>query len=259
MRISACLITRDEEFNLPRCLASCRDLVDEIIVVDSGSRDGTERIASEFGARWLRQDWLGYVEQKNTALATASHPWALSLDADEELSQELRQSIRDLKSRNREAAISGYRFNRCVLYEGRWIRHGEWYPDWLTRLFLRNRGRFVGGKVHERLEIKGPVLPLNGLLHHYSFRDATDHIERSRHYAQLWAETQHHAGRGVSPWTPGMHAAWSWLRGFVLRRGFLDGPQGHRIASRCAQEVSLKYKLLREMNVTACKDPPNQT
>ena len=249
MKISFCLITLNEEANLRRCLQSCAGLADEIVVVDCGSSDGTEAIAREFGARWVHQDWLGFVGQKNIALGLAAHPWVFSIDADEEISPELQAELKQIKERNGD--VGGYSMPRCVLYEGRWIRHGDWYPDRLLRLFRKQGARFVGGKVHERLELAGGrVESLRGDLFHYSFKDADDHWARCQKYARLWAETQHEAGRTCGPIAPWSHAAFRWLRGYILRGGFLDGPQGWRIAQMNAREVHLKYSLLRQMRAT---------
>ena len=248
MKISFCVITRDEEENLARCLDSCADLADEIVVLDSGSTDGTLDIAKRFGARCSFQPWLGYVGQKNKLLSLASNEWVFSLDADEELSTALSQEVRALKlDEPPPGDISGFSMPRCVLYEGRWIRHGDWYPDRLIRLFRRDRARFAGGKVHERLELTGRVVPLKGELHHHSFRDAADHLARARQYALLWAETQHECGLKVGPISPYLHAAFRWLRGYLLRRGFLDGSQGWRIARLNALEVLWKYQRLRSL------------
>jgi len=248
VNISFCLITLNEEENLPRCLSSCANLADEIVVLDSGSTDGTRKIARQFGARVEHQDWLGYVGQKNKVLSLARHPWAFSLDADEELSPELRDEIRLLRRIEPAGDRSGFSLPRCVFYDGKWIRHGDWYPDRLVRLFRRARAKFAGGKVHERLEVDGRIVALHGELHHYSYKDAADHWARCQHYARLWAETQHEAGQRTNAMAPYLHAASRWLRGYVLRRGFVDGKQGWRIAGFCAREVFLKYRLLREMS-----------
>jgi glycosyltransferase involved in cell wall biosynthesis len=250
MKISLCLITLNEEENLGRCLRSCADLADEIVIVDSGSRDATPRIAREFGARFEHQDWLGYVGQKNKVLSLARNEWVFSIDADEELSPELREEIRLLREVDPAGDVGGFSMPRCVLYEGRWIRHGDWYPDRLVRLFRRSRAQFAGGRVHERLELEGRVVPLRGELHHYSFRDAEDHWARCQKYARLWAETQHEKGRTAGAWSGYSHAFFRWLRGYVLRRGFLDGRQGWRIAGFCAREVLLKYQLLAAMGAS---------
>ncbi len=248
MKISLCVITLNEHVNLPRCLASCASLADEIVVLDSGSTDGTEQIAHQFGARWEQQEWLGYVGQKNRVLTLATHPWVFSLDADEEFSPELLDEVEALKKTDPCEVISGFSMPRCVLYDGRWIRHGDWYPDRLVRLFRRERARFAGGKVHERLELEGRVVPLRGELYHHSFRDAADHWSRCQQYAKLWAETRHEAGKTTNRGAPYLHAAFRWLRGYVLRGGFLDGRQGWRIAGFSAREVLLKYQWLRRLN-----------
>ena len=248
MKISFCLITLNEEKNLPRCLASCAGLADEIIVLDSGSTDATEKIARQFGARFEHQDWLGFVGQKNRVLSLATRDWIFSLDADEELSPELRAEILLLKNNGAPSHnVNGYSMPRCVLYEGRWIRHGDWYPDRLVRLFRRDHARFAGGSVHERLEISGPVQDLHGDLHHYSFADADDHWQRCQFYAGLWAQEKFEAGKTAGVFAPALHAAFRWLRGYVLRGGFLDGPQGWRIAALCARETHLKYRRLRSL------------
>ena len=248
MKLSFCLITLNEEDNLPRALKSCADLADEIVVVDSGSEDRTESIAREFEAKWHHQDWLGYVGQKNKALSLAEHEWAFVLDADEELSPDLIAEIRTIKSNAAPTDIAGYSMPRCVLYEGKWIRHGDWYPDRLVRLFQRSKAKFAGGKVHERLELEGAIRDLRGELHHFSFKDAAEHWARCQKYARLWAETQQEAGRRPGPLAPITRSAFRWFRGYLLKGGFLDGAQGWRIAKMNAREVKLKYETLRELN-----------
>ena len=248
MKISFCIITLNEEQSLARCLASCADLADEIIVLDSCSTDGTEQVAKQFGARWEVQPWQGYVAQKNRLLTLAQNDWVFSIDADEELSPRLREEIRRIKAREPKERVSGYSMRRCVFHEGRWIRHGNWYPDRLTRLFRRHRARFAGGKVHERLEITGKIVRLRGEINHYSFRDAEDHWKRCQKYARLWAETRHEEGKPAGPLAPYIRAAVRWFRGYFIKAGFLDGKHGLQIANVCAREVFLKYKILRKLN-----------
>lgn len=247
MKISFCLITLNEEKNLPRALKSCADLADEIVVLDSGSTDATEKIARESGARFETQNWLGYVSQKNKVLSLASNDWVFSLDADEELSPALREEILALKKSAPPENAAGFSMPRCVLFGGRWIRHGDWYPDRLVRLFRRDCAKFTGGQVHERLEISGEIKKLRGDLHHYSFTGTTDRRERDGKYARLWAEDKIAAGKSASPLAPAGHAVFRWLRSYVLRRGFLDGKQGWIIARISARETFLKYQLLRKL------------
>jgi glycosyltransferase involved in cell wall biosynthesis len=251
MKITACLITLNEERDLPRCLKSVGALADEIIVVDSGSNDRTPQIAQEFGARVIAQDWLGYVSQKNFALSQAMYPWVLSLDADEEISPELAGAIARVKAdpaADTPEAPNGYRFSRMVFYRGRWIRHGDWYPDRLVRLFRRAEARFAGGRVHEKLELPGrhPILP--GHLHHFTYDHEMDRAERCARYAALWAESAHEQGREAQAWSGPLHAAVRFARGYVLKGGFLDGAIGWDIAAGNAREVRMKYDLLRKLN-----------
>jgi glycosyltransferase involved in cell wall biosynthesis len=251
MKISACLITLNEERNLPRCLASVAPLVDEIVVVDSGSTDATRDVALKFGAHVYHQDWLGYVGQKNFALAQATYPWALSIDADEEISPELAAAItrvRNSPSSDLPDAPTGYEFSRLVFYRNKWIRHGDWYPDRLVRLFRRDKARFTGGRVHEKLELAGDFLTLPGHLHHFTYENATDRADRCARYAGLWAQTAHEAGRRAGPLSPPLHAAARFLKGYLLKRGFLDGGVGWDVAAGNAREVWLKYTLLGKLN-----------
>ena len=254
MKISACLITLNEERNLPRCLASVAPLVDEIVVVDSGSTDATRDVALKFGAHVYHQDWLGYVGQKNFALAQATYPWALSIDADEEISPGLAEAITRVKnspSSDLPEAPAGYEFSRLVFYRNKWIRHGDWYPDRLVRLFRRDKARFTGGRVHEKLELAGDFLTLPGHLHHFTYENATDRASRCARYAELWAQTAHEAGRRASPLSPPLHAAARFLKGYLLKLGLLDGAVGWDVAAGNAREVWLKYTLLRKLNRAA--------
>ena len=250
MKITACIITLNEERDLPRCLTSIAPLVDEILVLDSGSTDATADIAQSFEARFVRQEWLGYVGQKNFALDLATHPWVLSIDADEEISPELAESISRLKSNpaaDDSDAPNGYEVSRVVFYLNRWIRHGDWYPDRLVRLFRRDQVRFSGGRVHERLEIAGthPLLP--GDLRHFTYDSAADRAERCLKYAALWAQSAHEQGKRSGFLSPAIHATARLTKGFLLKRGFLDGAIGWDIAMGNAREVWLKYHLLRQL------------
>jgi glycosyltransferase involved in cell wall biosynthesis len=251
MKISACLIVLNEERNLPRCLSSVAPLVDEIVVVDSASTDRTVEIAQKFGARVIQQEWLGFVAQKNFALDQAAYPWVLSIDADEEISPELAAAIARVKSdpaADLPGAPNGYNFSRLVFYRGKWIRHGDWYPDRLVRLFRRAEARFTGGQVHEKLELPGthPILP--GHLHHFTYENASDRAERCARYAALWAQSAHEQHRRAGFWSGPLHALARFGKGFVLKGGFLDGAVGWDIAAGNAREVWLKYKLLRKLN-----------
>jgi len=248
MKISLCIITLNEQDNLRRCLESALPIADEIVVVDSGSIDGTKEIAREFSAVWEHRDWEGYVNQKNYALSRASHEWVLSLDADESLSERLLSELLCFKTEKKiPSECAGFSMPRCVCYEGRWIRNGDWYPDRLVRLFKKSESIFIGDKVHERLYLEGEVGPLNGEIEHYSFKSAEDHKNRMDHYSKLWAESQYENGNQPGILSEYTHAFWSFIRGFFLRTGFMDGRVGWAIAITNASAVYLKYSRLRAM------------
>jgi len=251
MKISACIITLNEERNLARCLKSVAPLADEILVIDSGSTDATPEIAAQFGARVVHQDWLGYVGQKNFALAQAVHSWVLSIDADEEISPELATALARIKgdtAADAPGAPNGYEVSRIVFYQGRWIRHGDWYPDRLVRFFRRTEARFTGGYVHEKLELRGehPILP--GHLYHFTYEDASDRADRCARYAALWAQSAYEEHRRARIWSGPLHALARLGRGYLFKGGFLDGAIGWEIAAGNAREVWLKYHLLWKLN-----------
>lgn len=247
MKISLCVITLNEEEDLQRCLASCRDVVDEMIIVDSGSIDNTKQVAQEYGAKFFYHPWSGYVDQKNYAIRMATNDWILSLDADESLSPALIDEIEKLKNDNIPESIAGFSMPRCVYYEGKFIRHGDWYPDRVIRLFRKEKSRFEGGKVHERVVVDGRIEKLHGDIYHYSYKDESEQIEKIYKYARLWAETQFEKNRRVYFFTPYLNALFRWFRGYILRLGFLDGKRGAKIAILCAWETFLKYRFLIEM------------
>lgn len=248
MKITFGIITLNEESNLRRCLASIQSVADEIVIVDSGSTDDSKRIAESFDARWIEIPWKGYVAQKNNVLHHSRQPWVFSIDADEALSPELLREIVALKSAgNIPAEVSGYSMPRCVLYDNRWIRNGDWYPDRLIRLFRKDHAEFVGGRIHERVQISGKISKLAGEIEHHSFKNRADHWDRCCRYAALWAEDKFEEGKSCSCISAYAHASFRWVRGYLLRGGFLDGKQGLQIANFCAREVFLKYSLLRNL------------
>jgi glycosyltransferase involved in cell wall biosynthesis len=247
MPLAACIITKNEEANLPRCLASLRGVVDEIVVVDSGSIDQTRTIAEAAGARWLVNPWQGYVAQKNFALSQTFADWVLLIDADEELSPRLREVLLRFKASPATPPVNGLRFSRVVFYQGQWIRFGDWYPDRLVRVIRRGHAQFTGGAVHERLEVKGKIQDVPGELHHYSFHSEEDYLKRMDHYSDLWASQAKKDGKKAYPWTPWLRSSVRLLRSYLLKGGWQGGPLGRRLAQLQAREVRLKYAKLRTL------------
>lgn len=240
-RISACLITLDEEHNLPRALSSLNEIADEIVVVDSGSSDRTEEIARKHGAEFHFRSWTHYAEQKNYAASLARHEWILSLDADEELSSALQSAILDWKKRKPE--YDAYEVARRVWYLGKWIKHSGWYPDFKTRLYRKTAGQF-GGELHETLQFGGPCGRLPGDLLHYTIRDFSEHEANVERYSTLAAEQMFTAGKRSWRGAVWFATPWTFFQNFVLRGGFLDGYRGALIAQMAARTVRLKYRKL---------------
>jgi glycosyltransferase involved in cell wall biosynthesis len=244
-RVSAIVITLNEEENLPRCLDSLR-WADEIVVVDSGSADRTVEIATERGARVFTEEWKGYTAQKNSALEKARGSWVVSLDADEEFSPEARADLRRLLAED-DPNVQAYAFRRKVRFLGKWITHGDWYPDYVVRAWRRHAGRFEGGHVHESVRVKGSVKYLRSEILHHSFKDRADHLARARKYAGLWARNQFEKGR-PSIWSDRwFRPPLRFFRAFVVKAGWLDGWRGAWIAWVSAREVAWKYARLGEL------------
>ncbi|MDZ4742294.1 MAG: glycosyltransferase family 2 protein [Verrucomicrobiota bacterium] len=246
MKLSFCLITKNEEANLPRCLTSVAPLADEIIVLDTDSTDRTVQIAREYGASVFVEEWKGYGAQKNSAAQKASHPWVFSIDADEEISPALAGQITQWKKREDQNPTDAWEICRCVFYEGKWIRHGDWYPDWVVRIFHREHSHFTEVKVHESVTVPGQKCKLPGDLYHYTYKDYADQLERIDKYAHLWAGEKARQGKSSSPLAPHLHSLSRFLRGYIIKGGFRDGKLGAQIALANAHEVFLKYKLLQE-------------
>lgn len=244
MKISATLITFNEEKNLPRALQSLEGCCDEIIVVDSGSRDRTCEIARVYQAQVYVREFAGYAEQKNYAASLASFDWILSLDADEMLSEQLREEIQALRQRGPD--YDAYSMPRLTCYLGKWIRHGGWYPDRKVRLYDRRKGRWVGNYVHERVEVEGRVGQLRGDLLHYTCHTISDHLQRLDRYTMLAAQELIDRGGSASLLKLVFAPPWEFFRTYIFRAGFLDGEAGLTIARMAALYTFLKYLRARK-------------
>jgi len=243
--ISAVIITFNEEHNIARCLDSLVGVVDDIVVIDCFSTDNTEKICLEKGARFVQHAFEGHIEQKNWALGQALYPYILSLDADEALSEALRQSILAVKA---DWRYDAYIMNRLTNYCGQWIRHSGWYPDRKLRLFERSKGAWGGTNPHDKVEMIAAASTgfLNGDLLHYSYYTITEHFDRARKYADIAAQAMlsqgKHSNWGQIIFSPPI----KFLRNYLLKRGFLDGKAGFTISYIAALETYWKYKKLRE-------------
>ena len=246
MQLSVVIITLNEERNLARCLASVKAVADEVVVVDSFSTDGTEHIARGHGARFVQHAFEGHIEQKNWAAAQASHPWVLSLDADEALSEELVRSIMAVKQ---SEGADGYSMNRLTNYCGSWIRHGGWYPDTKLRLWDRGKGRWTGVNPHDRYEMQpgARIAHLKGDLLHYSYYSLSDHLKQVDYFTTISAREYKQRGTQAGLLKLLLSPLAKFIGDYILRLGFLDGWHGFTIARISAQATFLKYAKLREL------------
>lgn len=220
--LSVVIITRNAGDGLVPCLESVA-FADEVVIVDSGSTDATVELARRHGARVIHQEWMGYGRQKEFATRQAQHDWVLSLDADERVSEELRHSI--------QQALVAPRFNacrmaRCNRFMGRWLRHGEGYPDWSLRLYHRDHARWSDDPVHEKVETDGKVITLMGDLLHESEQGIADYLDKQNRYTTLAAEALHRAGKRVNPLKLLLSPLFRFIKFYFVRLGFLDGLPG---------------------------------
>ncbi len=237
--LSACIITYNEADRIEACLNSVR-FCDEIVVVDSHSTDATRELALALGARVIERDWPGYRSQKQFAIESAANDWVLCLDADERVSGRLRSEIEALQAGG-FAGFAGWSVPRITDYFGRFLRHGNAYPDRLIRLFDRRRGGWIGYEIHENTRVAGPVGRLRGHLEHYSYRSLTDHHLRMQRYADLMAGALYERGKRCGLGKVLLNPQWRFIRGYFLRLGFLDGWRGLVFALIEANYVRRKY------------------
>lgn len=247
MKISACIITFNEQKNISRAINSVK-WADEILVVDSESTDRTREIASALGAKVIVQKWLGFGAQKQFAVEKASNDWILSLDADEEISTKLQEEILFLKSGGPSA--DAYRISRRAIYMNRPIRHCGWYPDWQIRLFNRNKGRWKDVIIHESVEMQpnSSVKKLRGDILHYTVESLADHSRMTtERYAPLAAKQMFENGRKTSILKIVTVGPTAFIRTYFLKFGFLDGFPGFCISYFAAYNATLKHMLLWEL------------
>jgi glycosyltransferase involved in cell wall biosynthesis len=244
-KISACVIAFNEERKIQRALQSVA-WCDEIVVLDSFSTDRTVELCRQFTERVYQHEWMGYVGQRNLVREMSVHPWILFLDSDEEVSPGLRDEILDEFERGRGRYV-GYQFPRQVHYLGRWIRHGEWYPDVKLRLFRKEFGRTEGQEPHDKVVVRGPVKTLGHPLWHYTYDDVSDHLETLNRFSSITARQRYVEG-GAFRWSDLLfRPALRFLKGYFLRRGFLDGAPGFMIAVMASVGVFVKYAKLWEL------------
>ncbi|MEZ2722368.1 glycosyltransferase family 2 protein [Paenalcaligenes hominis] len=243
--LSVIIITKNEEAHIVACLQSVQ-FADEIIVLDSGSTDKTCELALAYGAQVHHTtDWPGFGVQKNRALALATHEWVLSIDADERVPEALATEIQAVLQSPKADA---YTVARLSCFAGRWIRHSGWWPDRLVRLFKREAGHFKDVRVHESVVVQGDVSDLGGHLLHYPYDSLETLITKTNHYSTAAAVSLHERGKQIPIAGIVVKALWTFIRIYVLRRGFLDGRAGFILAGVAASGSFFRYSKLWLLN-----------
>jgi glycosyltransferase involved in cell wall biosynthesis len=245
MKISATVITFNEERNIARVIESLR-CCDEILVVDSGSNDRTVEIAVKLGARVVDASWHGYATQKNLAAELATYDWILALDADESLSEALEGEIWQIKKNGPE--FDAYTVPRLAQYLGRWILHSGWYPDRKVRLFDRRKAKWVGEFVHESVKVEGAVGHLQSNLLHFTCSSLSEHLRSLDSYTTLAAEEIVTRGKNIGYARMLLDPPWTFFRTYVLKLGILDGLEGLTIAYMAGLYNFVKYSKARNMS-----------
>jgi glycosyltransferase involved in cell wall biosynthesis len=251
--LAAVIITLNEESNLNDCLASLQGIVQQIVVLDSGSSDKTLEIAERYGAIVKStSQWHGFGYQKNLALSFATTDWVLSIDADERLSFELAEEIR--QAIHHPEGVQCFAIPRLSWYCGRFMRHSGWYPDYVERLFLRGSAHFSDDLVHERLLVSGHSRRLRHHLIHYSFRDFSQVLQKLDRYSTASAQQAFARGKRATLGSALIHGAWAFVRTYLLKAGFLDGAQGFALAMSNAEGTYYKYLKIWQLGLTCASD-----
>ncbi len=242
--LTVCIVAQNEQDNLPRVLKSAQAVADEIVLVDGGSTDATPEIARQFGAKVFARPFTSHADQKNHAASLASHDWIFLLDADEELSPALKESVLQWKQQSSQFDV--YEMSRLTWYLGAWIHHSRWYPDWQRRIYHRDKARF-SGIIHSALRFDGKPGRLRGDLLHYTIRTFAEHELKLEKYTTAISKEMFDNGR--RNWRAPMWLAspWSWIHHYLLGGGFLDGRRGLLIARMAARGVYLKYQKLGKL------------
>lgn len=246
IRLSAVIITFNEEKNIRRCLQSLTEVADEIVVVDSFSKDATESICKEFGVRFVVHHFEGHIQQKTYAMGLAANDWILSLDADEALSDQLKASILGIKN---GPAHHGYRMNRLTNYCGHWVRHCGWYPDTKLRLVNRKHAEWKGVNPHDRLELTGSNVGgfLQGDLLHYSYYTREDHLKQIEYFGDIASRELYQRGKRISLVEITVKVTAQFIKSYLLHTGFLDGRTGFTVSRLSAYATYRKYMKLRDL------------
>lgn len=248
VKLSVVIITYNEEKNIGRCLAAVADLADDLVVVDSFSKDRTREICEQYGARFMERTFVGHIEQKNFANSQARYPHILSLDADEVLSETLRASIRQVKQ---HWTADAYRLNRLTNYCGRWVHHSGWYPDRKVRLYKREQAHWGGENPHDKIILTpgAKITQLSGDLLHYSYYTLQEHLNQINLFSEIANREMRRKGKKATIIQLLVKPPFRFFYAYVIRLGVLDGFAGFCIATLSSYAVFVKYAKLYMSNL----------
>ncbi|MEA3317767.1 MAG: glycosyltransferase family 2 protein [Bacteroidota bacterium] len=253
IKLSAVIITYNEEKNIERCILSLKSLADEIVVIDSFSTDKTEEICKKHNVNFSKHKFEGHIQQKNYALTCTNNNYILSLDADEAISAKLKEKILDVKSNWKYDA---YRVNRYNNYCGQWIKHSNWYPDRKTRLFDKRKGQWGGINPHDKFILNKNCTRknLHADLLHWVIPSYYAHIDKANKFSSIAATEAFNRGNKANILTIFSHSFWRFIKTYFLKKGFLDGYNGFVISAFTSYTVFLKYIKLRQINLEKDKN-----
>lgn len=247
MKLSAAIITFNEEKNIGRCLDSLKGIADEIVVVDSFSKDNTEAICKQHNVRFIPHAFEGHIQQKNYAISQTSGDWVISLDADEALSNELRDAILMIKH---TPEANGYQMNRLTNYCGHWVKYCGWYPDTKVRLIRKGFAEWRGVNPHDRLDMldNANVVHLKGDILHYSYYSVEDHLKQIEYFGNIAAKELFSRGKTSGWMLIVVKVVAQFIKSYFLKLGMLDGPTGLTISRLSAYATYRKYYKLMQLN-----------
>lgn len=247
IKLSVVIITFNEEKNIERCILSVKEIADEIVVLDSFSKDQTAAICAKHGVKFFQHTFDGHIEQKNRAITFASYPHILSLDADEALDEELSRSVLAVKNNFEK---DGYYMNRLTYYCGHWVRHCGWYPDSKLRLWDSRKGHWTGINPHDKYELMDGdkhTGHLKGDILHYSYYTLEDHYKQVEYFTNIAAKAYFERNKKAPLFKLMVNPVAKFIDHYLLKLGFLDGSAGYRISKISAYATYLKYKKIRAL------------
>ncbi len=248
IKLSVVIITFNEEKNIARCLDSVKSIADEIVVLDSFSKDKTEEICKSYGVQFFQHAFDGHIQQKNRAITYATSPFILSLDADEALDETLIRSILEVK---KDIKFDGYSMNRLNYYCEKWLKHGGWYPDKKLRLWDSRKGEWGGINPHDKYELLDKTAPtghLKGDILHYSYYAVEEHYKQAEYFTTIGANALFKQGKKAGFVKMWISPATRFIRDYIVKLGFLDGRYGYIACKIMAYSTYLKYKKLNQLH-----------